>query len=92
MTWREFVPERPPAATLQSRAGVHAAMEKALGHLAANGGSCFACRTRIDTDRGFAFILGWPAPLFACDDPACAAALQRLAEQISAPMLALGPS
>ena len=92
MARREFVPERPPASVLRSRAGVEAAMARAVDHLQTHGGRCFHCGTPIDTGRGFSVILGWPAPLFACADRACADALQRLADQISAPMLGLGPA
>lgn len=85
-----FIPERPPLAELQSARGVQALMDKALRHLVESGADCGGCGGRIDPQRECWFILGQPAPLFACGDPACVARLQRLAEEHSAPMLGIG--
>jgi hypothetical protein len=87
-----FIPERPSLAELESRQGVEAIMGKAERYLAERGAECYNCGQGIDSQDTFSFILGQPAPRFACSKPACMERLQRLSENVSAPMIMARPS
>jgi hypothetical protein len=87
-----FIPERPSLADLQSREGLRAIMGKAQRYLAESGADCYNCGQRISSQDVFAFILGQPAPRLACSKPACMERLERLSDDVSAPMFQVGPS
>ena len=90
MTGPVFIPERPSRAALGDRWQLERMINRAVDHVDAKGATCCGCRQAIDVQHTFAVILGWPAPLFACDKPSCVAGMQRLAEQIDAPMFTVG--
>jgi hypothetical protein len=82
-----FIPERPSRAVLETSAGVHRLIDRAVAHVLENGGTCHHCSAVIDVQERFVFISGWPAPLYCCGREPCVQDLQRTADELVAPML-----